>query len=69
MLLSGSPFPLFVESGEVMEGSCYFGEVFDELVVKIAKANELSDSFDIMGRLPVLNGFHFDTFHFKSIGR
>ena len=68
MLLLGPPFPLFVEAGEIVEGSCYFSEVLDKSVVKVAEADELPDSFDVMGWLPILYCLHFDTFHFKSIG-
>jgi len=69
MLLTGSPLPFFTETSEVMEGLCYFGEVLDESVVKVAKADELSDCFDVMGGFPVLDSVYLDTFHFESIGR
>jgi len=69
MLLSGSPFPWGIVLCEVMEGLCHLGEVLDELAVKIAEPNELSDGSDVSGWFPILYGFHFYSFHFEPVGR
>ena len=51
-----------------MQGSGYFCEVVDELVVEVAEADELMDTFDIMWGLPLMDGINLDTLHFETIG-
>jgi hypothetical protein len=55
LLFNFVPRPFLILLCKVMEGTGNIGESLDELVVKVAEADEFSDTSDVVGFFPGMN--------------
>jgi hypothetical protein len=59
-LLRGAPDKRNVFFGKIVEETADLGEVFDEALIEVSKANEASYFFEAFENGPINDGFNLD---------
>jgi hypothetical protein len=63
LLLEGAPDKQNISLGKIVKEMANPGEVFNEVLIEISKANKASYFFEAFGNRPINDGFNLDWVH------